>query len=97
MRGLDLEYTNRMHIGLSLSLALSGALIAAFYGSVTSYFGLLGGTAGTMMAGTIPAISYLRLKGELTKPLHLLIIGFYGAMTAIGIAGGIISVVYTRK
>ena len=82
---------------LSLILALSGATIAIFYSSVTAYFGLLGGTTGTLMAGTIPAVCYLKMKGELTKPLHLLIIVFYGAMTIIGITGGIVSVVYTRK
>ena len=36
--------------------------IAIAFLAVNSYFGLLGGTAGVMMAGTIPGISYARLK-----------------------------------
>ncbi len=78
-------------------MSLSGALIAAFFSRVTTYFGLLGGTAGTMMAGTIPALCYLKLKGDPRRPLHILIGLFYGAMTVFGLIGGVVSVVYTRK
>jgi hypothetical protein len=48
---------------LSLGLAFSSTLIALLFQKVNSYFGLLGGTAGVMMAGAIPAICYAKLIG----------------------------------
>lgn len=48
---------------LSLSFAFSSTLIALLFQKVNSYFGLLGGTAGVMMAGAIPTICYAKLIG----------------------------------
>jgi hypothetical protein len=42
-------------------LAASSCLIAVSFVKVNSYFGLLGGTAGVMMAGGIPAMCYYKL------------------------------------
>ena len=42
-------------------MALSSCGIAIAFQKVNSYFGLLGGTAGVMMAGGIPALCYWKL------------------------------------
>ena len=44
-------------------LAFSGCGIAIAFQDINSYFGLMGGTAGVMMAGTIPTICYAKLVG----------------------------------
>lgn len=46
---------------LSIYLAGSSCLIAIGFQNVNSYFGLLGGTAGVMMAGGIPVLCYIKL------------------------------------
>lgn len=58
-----IEKNNKNHYILSLSLAFSGTIIAIFFQKVNSYIGLLGGTAGVMMVGTIPMICYFKLFG----------------------------------
>ena len=60
---LNMEPTNKNHVILSLSMAFSGTIIAIFFQKVNSYFGLLGGTAGIMMAGFIPFACYYKLIG----------------------------------
>jgi len=73
---------------MSLSLAFSGTLIACLFVKVNSYFGLLGGTAGVMMAGLVPTICYWKLKGLRTLNQKLLvafmvIVSFFGGLGAI--------------
>lgn len=53
--------TNRAHLILCIGLAASSCLIAIVFQKVNSYFGLLGGTAGVMMAGGIPAMCYWKM------------------------------------
>lgn len=48
---LSIEKTNRNHILVCLVLAASSCGIAMGFINVTTYFGLLGGTAGTLIAG----------------------------------------------
>lgn len=40
----------------------SSTAIAIFFRGVNSYFGLLGGTAGVLMAGGIPSLCYFKLR-----------------------------------
>lgn len=51
---IGIEKTNRNHIIVCVALAASSCGIAMGFQNVTTYFGLLGGTAGTMLAGTYP-------------------------------------------
>jgi amino acid permease len=60
---LKVEKTDRNHILISLVLTFSGTLIAIFFKKINSYFGILGGGAGVMMAGLIPMICYYKLMG----------------------------------
>jgi hypothetical protein len=48
---MNIEKTNRNHIIVCVVLAASSCGIAMGFVNVTTYFGLLGGTAGTMIAG----------------------------------------------
>lgn len=83
---------NRNHVIISLLLALSGTVIAIFFQSVNSYFGLLGGTAGVMMAGGIPAICFFKLKGPRTLNQKMLLI-FMAFISLLGILGAVLSVI----
>lgn len=69
---------------------MSGTLIAILFQQVNSYFGILGGTAGVMMAGGIPAICYFKMIGVDSKH-EKCIIFFMGAVSVIGMAGAIMS------
>lgn len=89
---LALERNNRNHIAISLLLAFSGTVIAIFFQSVNSYFGLLGGTAGVMMAGAIPAICFLKLKGPRTLNQKMLMI-FMAFVSLLGVLGAVLSVI----
>lgn len=79
---------------LSLSLAFSGTIIAILFQNINSYFGILGGTAGVMMAGGLPAICFYKLKGPRTLNQKLLLI-FMAAISCLGIFGAILSVAYS--
>jgi hypothetical protein len=68
-------------------------LIAVFFQNINSYFGLLGGTAGVMMAGGLPAICYYKLKGPRTLNQKLLLV-FMALISVLGVIGAILSVVY---
>ena len=54
--------SNTSHYLSSALLAASSCTIAIFFQQVNGYFGLLGGTAGVLMAGGIPAFCYYKLK-----------------------------------
>ena len=56
-----IQKSTRNHFILSIVMALSSCGIAIAFQKVNSYFGLLGGTAGVMMAGGIPALCYWKL------------------------------------
>lgn len=56
---------NRNHLLVCAGLAASSCAIAIGFVKVNSYFGLLGGTAGVMMAGGIPAMCYYKLMQPL--------------------------------
>lgn len=73
-------------------MTFSGTLIAIFFSSVNSYFGLLGGTAGVMMAGGIPAICYYKVKGLRTNNQKAIVI-YIGIISVMAAAGAILSVV----
>jgi hypothetical protein len=77
---------------LSLSLAFSGTVIAIFFQQVNSYFGLLGGTAGVMMAGLIPMICYYKLIGLNHGKTYALLV-FMILISLIGIIGAFMSVI----
>jgi len=59
---------------------------------VNSYFGLLGGTAGVMMAGGIPAICFYKLKGLRTLNQKLLVL-FMGTVSIVAAFGAFLSVI----
>lgn len=67
--------------------------IAIGFQQVNSYFGLLGGTAGVMMAGGIPGICYLKLEDKLRKSDSWLL-GIIGTVTIFAFVGALLSVVF---
>jgi amino acid permease len=91
-----LEKNNRNHVALSLGLAFSGTAIAIFFQQVNSYFGLLGGTAGVMMAGAIPMVCYKKLLG-INSVKEKLMAAFMVLVSLLGILGAFLSVVDTQS
>jgi len=87
----SIERNNRNHIILSFGLAASSCLVAISFQHVNSYFGLLGGTAGVLMAGGLPALCYARVSDKarrrdfffLLLSLIIVIIGFIGAILSL--------------
>jgi hypothetical protein len=75
-----------------LTLAFSGTVIAIFFQQVNSYFGLLGGTAGVMMAGGIPMICYYKLL-SIKKTSEKLITAFMLIISLVGMFGAFLSVI----
>lgn len=70
----------------------SSTAIAISFQKVNSYFGLLGGTAGVMMAGGIPGLCYFKLRPKLSKgDVALLILCII--ITIVAATGAILSVV----
>lgn len=82
---------------MSIALTASSTGIALAFQKVNSYFGLLGGTAGVLMAGTIPAICYYKLimsKDSSSKSgINWAKMAFCGVVTLIAFSGAILSVV----
>lgn len=74
-----------------MGLSLSSCLIAIVFQKVNSYFGLLGGTAGVMMAGGIPAMCYWKLM-KMTRNYYI-ILALIGVITILAMAGAVMSVV----
>ena len=74
-----------------MGLAASSCLIAILFVRVNSYFGLLGGTAGVMMAGGIPAMCYYKLMKLQRK--HYFMLGFVAVVTVLAMIGAVLSVV----
>lgn len=71
---------------------ISSCGVAIAFQKVNSYFGLLGGTVGVLMAGTIPGISYARLKDKMSCADILCLI-LIGIATVVAFAGAVLSVV----
>ncbi len=75
-----------------MALMCSSTAIAIGFQKVNSYFGLLGGTAGVMMAGGIPGLCYYKLRSKLTAvDVALLVLCFL--ITILAAVGAILSVV----
>lgn len=72
-------------------MAASSCLVAISFVKVNSYFGLLGGTAGVMMAGGIPALCYYKLMKMETK--HYVMLVLIGIITILAMIGAVLSVV----
>jgi hypothetical protein len=95
-----IERTKRNHIVVCILLAASSCGIAMGFVNVTTYFGLLGGTAGTMIAGnldnnvgTIPALCYLKLTPrKLSDPKCIIVMVLFSIMTICGFTGAFAAV-----
>lgn len=76
---------------------MSSVTVAITFVKVNSYFGLLGGTAGVLMGGGIPAICYWKIivkdNEEEKNAKNYLILTFCAFVTLIGFIGAILSVV----
>jgi hypothetical protein len=72
-------------------MAISSCIIAISFVKVNSYFGLLGGTAGVMMAGGIPALCYYKLMPLSTK--HYIQMAVIFVVTILAMVGAVLSVV----
>jgi hypothetical protein len=66
--------------------------IAIAFQKINSYFALLGGTAGVMMAGAIPGLCYVKLRDKLTV-VDIVLLCTCFAITLIGMIGAVLSVV----
>lgn len=73
-------------------MSLISCAISIGFQKVNSYFGLLGGTAGVMMAGGIPAICYFKLIDKLKKKDGLLL-GISVTVTIFAMFGALLSVI----
>ena len=87
---IDIANT-RKHVLVCIGLAASSCLVAISFVKVNSYFGLLGGTAGVMMAGGIPAICYYKLMKLERK--HYFMLVFVAIVTIFAMVGAVLSVV----
>lgn len=86
------QRTGPAHVIITFLLMISSCGIAIMFQKVNSYFGLLGGTAGVLMAGGIPAICFQRLKNKLSCwDIISLIIALL--VTLVGFTGAILSVI----
>lgn len=83
--------STKKHVLVCVGLAGSSCLVAILFVKVNSYFGLLGGTAGVMMAGGIPALCYYRLMRLQTK--HYFMLVFVAIVTVFAMVGAVLSVV----
>ena len=70
----------------------SSTAIAIGFQKVNSYFGLLGGTAGVMMAGGIPGLCYIKLREKLTVMDKVLLVLCF-LITILASVGAILSIV----
>lgn len=93
----DVELTNKKHYGISAIMAGVSCLIAVAFQHVNSYFGLLGGTAGVLMAGTIPTLCYYKLimpiDGNNGRTINVISLIFCAIVTLAAFSGAVLSVV----
>eukprot|EP00919_Chromeraceae_sp_WS-2016_P036187 GHVR01085887.1.p1 GENE.GHVR01085887.1~~GHVR01085887.1.p1 ORF type:complete len:132 (+),score=6.03 GHVR01085887.1:2026-2421(+) len=90
-KAFKLKETQFNHVIVSLIMATSSCLIAILFETVNIYFGLMGGTAGVLMSGGIPALCYAKkIKLRKRDYASLLICLFVSLFAMIG---GILSVV----
>ena len=91
LEAINPKKSNITHYLSSALLAASSCTIAIFFQQINGYFGLLGGTAGVLMAGGIPALCYFKLGSNLSNFERIMIL-FCALMTVLGMAGAILSV-----
>jgi hypothetical protein len=78
-------------------LAASGCIIAITFLQVNSYFGLLGGTAGVLIGGGIPALCYYKIvmkndKSKRNWKSYIMLV-FCAIISVLAFIGAILSVV----
>ena len=97
LEALGAEKNNKNHYLSSFALAASSCGIAITFQAVNAYFGLLGGTAGVLMAGTIPAICFYKIlmceSGKPKKTSDIVQLVFCAVVTVMGFSGAILSVI----
>jgi len=76
---------------VTLSMMFLSTSIAISFQKVNSYFGLLGGTAGVMMAGGIPSLCYIKLRPKLNW-MDGLLLGMCFIITVAAVIGAVLSV-----
>lgn len=89
---LDIDRNEKNLMKLNLILVGSTFLIGLVFQQVNMYFGLIGGTAGVLMAGVIPLVCGLKLL-HLDNTL-IAIMTFVGVMSVICFIGAIQSVIH---
>jgi amino acid permease len=87
-----IEKSGKNYKIITLVLMCSSTTIAITFQKVNSYFGLLGGTAGMMMAGEIPSLCYFKLKPSLTAQDKMFMV-ICALVTVVAGAGAILSAV----
>ena len=92
LESFALERNSLNYAIISFILMVSSCGLAITFQKVNSYFGLLGGTAGVLLGGTLPAISYARLKDNLTlfDKMCLILISLVTVVAFIGAALSVI-------
>ena len=58
----EAERSTKNHTIITFLLISTSVVLAISFQAVNSYFGLLGGTAGVLVAGGIPCICYVKLS-----------------------------------
>jgi hypothetical protein len=66
-------------------------VVSICFQQITSYYGIIGGVSGIIIACIIPAVCLVR-KMRL-KPKHLKILGFVGGVSVLAFIGGFLSVI----
>jgi uncharacterized membrane protein len=94
---MEWEETRKRRYMICAGLAASTCITAMIFLHVNTYFGLLGGSAGVLMAGTIPAMCYYKLilckDPELKLIPRTLELFFITIVTEIAFCGGLLSVI----
>ncbi len=92
MEAFQLQKSQRNFILVTLGMVIVSTTMAIVFQSVNAYFGLLGGTAGTFMAGGIPVLCYYKFQEERGwKEVGLIVV--YACFMALTVTGAVLSVV----
>ena len=86
------QFCNINHILLTVILMVSSCTLVIFFQGVNSYFGLLGGTTGVLMAAGIPGACYFKQAEKLCQK-DILMLGFIGLVTFASFIGAILSII----
>ncbi len=79
---------------MCIGFAYSSCCVAILFQKVNNYFGLLGGTAGVMMAGGTPALCYAKMMK--CRRNEFIMLTFIAVMTVFAVSGAILSVVDSK-